>query len=185
MAALRRSHPRLGPQGQPQGRRPGQPAPRPTPWNAAYEEAASTANRNYLLAGQNLDLAQQRTESTYGLNNSDYMANPYSRAALLQQSYLAANRGTLNTAGNQIYAGSTTNRLNENRNRLSQGRDALEKSYLDTLGEINAKRSEAAAQKDTEISAAKQRQIEAAEKAPLEPEAAPAGRRNRNRRRRR
>lgn len=130
----------------PLGQAPAPRRPSPTPWDSSYEQAVSGAQRNYLNTTANLNLAEQTAQQDYGLapGFNDYQSNPYSRAAALEQSYKTANRATITTAGNQLYAGSTSNALNANRSTYGAGRDALEKSYRDALGEINQGRTKAA-----------------------------------------
>lgn len=56
-------------------------------------------------------------------------ANPYSSAALLVREREAAQRGSLQTAGNSLYAGSTLNASREIGQRYDEGRKKLEQSY--------------------------------------------------------
>lgn len=55
--------------------------------------------------------------------------NPYSSAAQLARERDAAQRGTLNAAGNSLHAGSTLNATRETAQRYDEGRKALEQSY--------------------------------------------------------
>lgn len=79
------------------------------PWDSQAErESAELGNeaadtRTSLAA----DYERFQRESGFGLGEGD----PYSEAAKLKEQRDNARRGTLNTAGNQIYAGSTVNRL--------------------------------------------------------------------------
>lgn len=156
------------------GASPAPAGPAPTPWDSRYEQTVSGANRSYLNANVNFDLAEQGAKQDFGLDPgfNDYQSNPYSRAALLQQSYLNANRGTMNSAGLQLYSGSTSNRLSANRSANAQGRDQLAKAYRDALGEISTGRAKAAEAKAEATQQAYWDRIEAAEGS--EPEAAAA-----------
>jgi hypothetical protein len=114
---------------------PASPAPvpqgAPTPWDLAASQSEANAQRNYgnTLAqiGSNWALTQQE----YGLEGpyADAANNPYSKATLLQRSYDNARRGTTNSAGNQLYAGSTVNAQNANTFSYNEGYDALQKGY--------------------------------------------------------
>ncbi len=100
------------------------------PWDiaAANDEADAQRRLSNTLSG--LDAGWIGTENEYGLapGFNNYASNPYSRAALLQRSYDDARRGTLNSAGNQLYAGSYINAENTNTHDFSLGRDELEKA---------------------------------------------------------
>jgi len=156
---------------------PGASGPAPTPWNTKAEQIVAGARRSYLNELGNYDLAEQTAKQEFGLDPgfNDYKSNPYSRAALLEQSYQNANRGTINSAGLQLYSGSTSNALAGNRSVYGQSRDELEKAYRDALGEISAGRAKAAQEKAEREQEAEWERIAAAEAAPLEPEAAPGG----------
>lgn len=55
--------------------------------------------------------------------------NPYSEAAQLKAQYAANKRGITNTAGNQIYAGSTLNKQSAARSQFDTGQKRLEDTY--------------------------------------------------------
>jgi len=154
---------------------PGGIAPAPTPWNSRYEQTVSGARRKYLNAEGNLDLSEAQAKQEFGLDPgfNDYQSNPNSRAALLEQTYLNHNRGIMNSAGLQLYSGSTSNRLGNNRSAYGANRDQLASTYRDALGEIGAKRTQAAEEKAEAEQGAEWDRIGDAEKAPLDPEAAP------------
>jgi hypothetical protein len=115
------------------------------PWDTRYEEEVGGARKKYLDTTTNLDYAQTGIEQDYGLAPAynDYQSNPYSRAALLESQYQKANRGTLNSAGYQLYSGSAGNHLAANRSGYDINRDQLEKTYQAALAENTAKRTEA------------------------------------------
>jgi hypothetical protein len=149
----------------------------PTPWNLKAEQIVSGAQKSYLNSSANFDLSEQQAKQDFGLDPgfNDYQSNPYSRAALLEQSYKTANRGTMNSAGLQLYSGSTTNRLGANRATYSANRDQLAKTYRDALGEISAGRTKAAEEKAEREQGAEFERIAAAEEVEPEALAAPAG----------
>lgn len=158
------------------GSTPGAPvAPPPTPWSSRYEQAVSGARRKYLNAEGNLDLSEAQAKQDFGLDPgfNDYQSNPNSRAALLEQTYLQHNRGITNSAGLQLYSGSTSNRLGANRMSYGANRDQLASAYRDALGEISSNRTRAAEEKAETEQQAEWDRVGEAEKAPLDPEAAP------------
>src|ERR1044072_4070193 len=152
------------------------PTAAPTPWSSKYEQTVAGANKRYLDATNDFDLAEQTAKQDYGLDPgfNDYKSNPYSRAALLEQSYQTANRGTMNSAGLQLYSGSTSNRLNANRATNAINRDSLAKSYRDALQEISTGRTKAAEDKAREEQEAYWDRIAEAEANEPEAAAAPA-----------
>ena len=160
----------------PGGAAPNPAAPTPTPWNTKAEQIVAGANKKYLDSSGNFDLQEQQAKQDFGLDPgfNDYKSNPNSRAALLEQTYLTANRGTMNSAGLQLYSGSTSNRLGGNRANYSANRDQLAKSYRDALGEIGAGRLKAAEEKAEAEREAEWERIAAAEGVEPEAEAAPA-----------
>lgn len=148
----------------------------PMPWDLAASQGENNAQRNYgnTLAqiGSNWALTQQE----YGLEGpyADASSNPYSKAALLQRSYDNARRGTTNSAGLQLYAGSTVNAQNANTFHYNEGYDSLQKGFARAGAEkISA---EQAAQERLQSAAeeANWRRIEAGLQAEPEAAAAPA-----------
>lgn len=155
---------------------PSTPAgPAATPWDARYEQAVAGGNKKYLNASGNLDLAEQAAKQDYGLDPgyNDYKVNPNSRAALLEEKFQQGNRGVVNSAGLNLYSGSTSNRLANNRTVNAQNRDTLAKSYREALGGISAERTKAAEEKAETEQGAYWDRIGKAEEAPLDPSTAP------------
>lgn len=148
------------------------------PWNAKYEETVSGAKKKYLNTSGNLDLAETAAKQDYGLDPgyNDYKVNPNSRAALLEEKFQQGNRGVANSAGLNLYSGSTSNRLFNNRTANAQNRDALAKSYRESLGGISSERTKAKEEKDETERGAYWDWIGEGEKAPLDPGTAPEGR---------
>ncbi|HET7455398.1 MAG TPA: hypothetical protein VFJ76_07755 [Solirubrobacterales bacterium] len=101
------------------------------PWDvqAANQEAGALTKRNNALAGLSSNWAH--TQQEYGLEGpwADASSNPYSRAALLQRSYDSARRGTTNSAGHKLYAGSFINAQNQNTHQFDVGRNELQNAY--------------------------------------------------------
>lgn len=163
---------------QPNQPKPGTPAATPLPWDSNYELAVGNAHNKYNSALINAGYAQTAAQQEYGLDPgfNDYKANPYSRAALLEQSYLKANRGSITSyaAQGQLYAGSLSNALGANRSAYGQSRDSLEKAYRDALHEIDERRTNARNEMNDEIAQAGWDRVTAASGADLEPETSPA-----------
>jgi len=145
------------------------------PWSSKYEETVSGAKKKYLNTSGNLDLAETATKQDYGLDPgyNDYKVNPNSRAALLEEKFQQGNRGVVNSAGLNLYSGSTSNRLFNNRTANAQNRDALAKSYRESLGGISSERTKAKEEKDETERGAYWDWIGEGEKAPLDPSTAP------------
>lgn len=149
----------------------------PAPWDSQYELSAAGARQKYANTVNNLGLKKTATEQDFGLGNgyNDYQSNPYSRAALLEQTYQKANRGTGNSyaASGQLYAGSLSTALDANRQAEAQSHDSLEKEYRNALQSI---RDEEVAAKNAEIGElgeAGWNRLERADSAPLDSSTAP------------
>lgn len=131
------------PQAPPQ---PGGAAPGPLmPWDvaAANSEAAALTKRSNTLSG--LQSNWLRTQQDFGLEGpwGDPASNPYSRSALLQRSYNDAKRGTTNSAGRRLYAGSFINNQNQNTHQFNLGRDELQKGYAEAQAQNQAEQMRA------------------------------------------
>lgn len=167
---------------QPNAPKPGTPGATPLPWDSNYELAVGGARNKYNSALINAGYAQTAAQQEYGLDPgfNDYKANPYSRAALLEQSYLKANRGsnTSYAAQGQLYAGSLSNALDANRSAYGQSRDSLEKAYRDALHEIDERRTNARNEMNDEIAQAGWDRVTSASGADLEPETSPEGKKS-------
>jgi len=98
------------------------------PWDsqATMETAGAYRNAEDKLAGLrgNWDAEQRSIGIGQGYEN-----NPYSQASLLQRQREIGLRGTLNGAGNQLYAGSTVNRLGSVEHGYSEGYAHLNERY--------------------------------------------------------
>lgn len=167
----------VGVKGQP-GAAPAAPAATPTPWDPAYETSVAGANRTYGNALAGLAYQKQAAQQEYGLDQgfNDYQTNPYSRAALLEQKFKQANRGTSTSyaARGQLYAGSSQNALSYNREGYGQERDSLEKTYRSALQGIGAEGLSAGDERNERIADATWERINQAAGAPLDPSTSPA-----------
>lgn len=143
------------------------------PWDvaAANSEADAVQGRNNALTG--LGSGWLRKQQEYGLEGpwADYASNPYSRASLLQRSYDNAKRGSLNTAGNQLYAGSYVNAQNSNTHNFNLGHDELQKAYDSDYAQYQGGRQAAEDQYRSELAQAGWDRVNAG--LSMEPEPAP------------
>ena len=111
-----------------------QPQPQPsyqTPYSASADTSIAGLNQNYGDTNANIDYQQQQAKQQYGLDPgyNDPSTNPYSKAALLENSYHNAQQGNTNNYASrgQLYSGALTNAQNtasgsylQNRNTLQQ-----------------------------------------------------------------
>ena len=145
------------------------------PWDvgAANSEAGALNKRNNAMVG--LQGSWLRTQQEFGLEGSwaDYASNPYSRAALLQRSYDSARRGTTNSAGHNLYAGSFLSAQSQNTHQFDLGRDELQKGYAQSQAEYVANRQRAEDEYNESIAQAGWDRVNAGLQA--EPEPMPAG----------
>jgi hypothetical protein len=145
------------------------------PWDvgAANSEAGALNKRNNAMAG--LQSNWLRTQQEFGLEGpwADYASNPYSRAALLQRSYDSAKRGTTNSAGHNLYAGSFINAQNQNTHQFDLGRDELQKGYAQSQAEYIANQQRAEDEYNESLAQAGWDRVNAGLQA--EPEPMPAG----------
>jgi hypothetical protein len=145
------------------------------PWDVAAANSEAVAGKRLANSVTGLDAGWLATEQDYGLDPGfdDAASNPYSRATLLQRSYDNAKRGTLNSAGNQLYAGSYINHQNQNTFQFNKGRDELQKSYAAAHAQYIQERQEAQDDFNEEIGQAGWNRINAGLDA--EPEPMPVG----------
>lgn len=150
---------------------------KPTPWDAQYESSVSNSNTKYNNALISLGLKKTALQQDYGIDPgfNDYKANPYSRAALLEQSYRRANRASANSlaSAGQLYSGASQNAESYNREDNARSRDELERLYRSALQQNSDEVLAAGDQRSGEISDAGWKRVEAAQNAPLEPVAPP------------
>lgn len=146
----------------------------PRPWDAAYLSSENTANTKYNNSILGLDAKKLGVEQDYGLDAgfNDYKANPYSRAALLEQTYQRANRAAGNSlaAAGQLYSGASQNAETYNREHNGQERNALESLYRQSLQQNSDERTAALNEREAEKNAALWKSIELASNADLNTE---------------
>lgn len=166
-------HPRAG------APRPGGPTqpqgPPPTPWDsiASLEDAGATRKANDTTA----DLASDRDlkERYYGLGSGydNPASNPWSQAALLKAQSERARAGTLNSAGNASYSGSTLNHLGAVDRQTAIALNDLKERREGDLAAIDRQGQDNAQELDEGRTQAQIGAVERFEEQPLEP--APAG----------
>jgi hypothetical protein len=150
------------------------------PWDvaAANSEAGALNRRNTTLTG--LDSGWLRSQQDFGLEGpwADAASNPYSRSALLQRSYDSAKRGTTNSAGHNLYAGSFVNAQNQNTHQFNLGRDELQRAYDEARARNLSERQQAMDRYNEEIAQAGWDRVNAGlgeEPEPMPGPGAPAG----------
>lgn len=123
--------------------------PPPPPPTAQAQPLDPVADQRRILIQQQLgntqaDINQQEQDvkRQYGLDDP---TDPFSRAALLRQSYQNRVRGTTNSyaANGQLYAGSEQNAQNSNATNFTQGQDALRKAQDGQIANLERQRTQA------------------------------------------
>lgn len=148
--------------------------PDPTlPFNAEYDATVAGATRNRDIALQNNAYARQQAQSAYGFDNP--LANPYSKAALLQRSFDQFNQGTVNSsaAAGQLYAGSTQNALDAGMYDFGQQWNAGQTEYQNSLRDLTNLDLQANSEYADTVQQAEAKRLEAALAEGIDPGAAP------------
>lgn len=145
----------------------------PPPWDSRFESTVGNARAAHQRTSRGLDRSKRAVEQDYGLapGYNDYQANPFSRAALLQDAFKRGNRAITGSAGYQLYSGSTGNKLASNRRDYGQQRHELESEYQRELREIAERRAESREQREEDITDATYDRNVAAEETDLDPDA--------------
>jgi hypothetical protein len=145
------------------------------PWDVGAANDEALAGKKYANAASTLDSSWLRTQQDYGLEGpwADVASNPYSRAAAFQRSYDNARRGTTNSAGRNLYAGSYINAQNQNTRQMNIGRDDLQKSYAQANAQHVAEKQEAQNRYQEELNQAAWERVNAG--LGSEPEPMPTG----------
>jgi hypothetical protein len=122
------------------------------PLDPAEIAAGVSANRNLALgqAGATYQLGQLQQEYGYGETGA---ANPYSRAALLQESFQRSKLGTTNNyaAGGQLYSGAYGRAQGENQRQYSIGENANRRAYDQAVYGVNYGQAQNAATYGTDM----------------------------------
>ena len=102
--------------------------------------AALQSRRDNTLTG--LDSQKRELGISYGLGQfgGDATSNPYSRAAMLQQSYNRSQRASLNqmAGAGQLYSGAMSNARAANMGQYGQQTDALQRDFDAREGQIRS-----------------------------------------------
>lgn len=114
---------------------PGLGAPAPMPWDSTAQREASRLGNEAADTRAGLGGEFSRVENELGFGSG--ADNPYSQAAALKQQHEANRRGITNTAGNQLYAGSTVNKQSAARSQYDTGEKRLEDSYAEAQAAYN------------------------------------------------
>lgn len=121
---------------------PPAPPPQAQPVDPAAEQRKILIQQQ--LGDTNASIDQQETDlkRQYGLDDP---TDPFSRAALLKQSYQNRVRGTGNSyaAQGQLYSGAIQNAQNANATNYQQGTDALRKAQDAQIGNLERQRAAA------------------------------------------
>lgn len=143
------------------------------PFNAEYDTTVSGAARNRDIALQNNAYERQRAQNSYGFDNP--LANPYSKAALLQRSFDQFNRGTVNSAAasGQLYSGATQTDLNAGMFDFGQQYNAAQTEYQDTLRSLTDKDLAANTEYSDTVQGAEAKRLADALAEGIDPNAAP------------
>jgi hypothetical protein len=144
-----------GQTGRPGRGRGGLNAPPPAPWDARAEREATETGLEHEEAGTDLAAKRRSEQEQSGLGPAG-ADNPYSDAAMLKRQREAGSRGQLNTAGNQLYAGSTLNAQDQIASTYDQGFNAL--TAADAAGQAAYERGKNTANKGYELGLAKIRE---------------------------
>lgn len=115
------------------------PAPKPPtqPLHPDVVNAQITANRNVGLGDLNATWQQANLDSEYGFGAGG-AASPYSKAALLQESFNRSRLGTTNSYASQgqLHSGAYGRAQNENQRNYDIGFDELRRAYDRMSGDI-------------------------------------------------
>jgi hypothetical protein len=107
---------------------PGPSTPSAPPPDPTYEAYRASAGRNISVGNAEAAYQHANISNEYGIGDS---SNPFSRAAMLQESYNRSKLGTTNSlaAQGQLYSGAMINAQNENQHQYSIQNDALQRAY--------------------------------------------------------
>jgi len=154
------------------------------PWDLAYQNAVNAANTRF--QNQQLDYGTRRTlaEQDFGLGAyADAAVNPYSRAALLRQSYDQSVKGTRNRAGRQIFSGSYELAQRGNERNYAKASDQLRREYESAMADITREEVDDRGQAERDIEGAGFSLLGREAKEEIEPQPVPPGGRKRRQRR--
>lgn len=121
--------------------------PAPIPEDPAAQTIQANAQRQYDFTTGGLTQEKLNTEQQYGVSAgyNDFLANPYSQAAMLAQSYQRNQANTFNNyAGSgQLYAGSLGNAQSYDRGQYGAANNSMLTAYQQALTDIAQRRGQA------------------------------------------
>lgn len=147
------------------------------PWDAGAEASSSAAllNRENTLAGVRGDRLYQQEQGGLG----EFANNPYSQAAALKQQRDNANKANLNSAGLQLYSGSTINHARGISAAYDRGRQRLEAEEAQAREQAKQREQDAQLSYQDSVAQATEGALDRAAAEPLAPEAPGRPRRRR------
>jgi len=148
---------------------PAAQAPAAQPWDAQAERESGAAGRKFGDTYADITGGWNAREEWYGYGET---SNPYSQAALLSHRHDVDNRTVLNSANNQLYAGSTVNRHQAADRRFSIDSEALKAAFEAERAKKDRELQQAEHEYGDEIAGIREGPILRAEE--LEPAPAPA-----------
>ncbi len=147
-------------------------APAVKPWDAQAEEQWGAGEQSYNDRLAELEGGWQSREEWYGLGATK---NPYSQAALLERRHEIARRGNLNSAGNQLYAGSLVNAMAGADRNYNEGFESLRAAYAAEQEQNERQKEQARHEREAEEGATNREAIERAEEVEPPPTPGPEG----------
>lgn len=146
-------------------------APAPAPWDSGAGGLASAAlrNRENALAGIRGDFRYQQQQ--FGLGSGG--ETPYSQAAALKRQRKIGNKSNLNSAGLQLYSGSTINRARGVASAYDRGRQRLEADYARVQERTKQREAQARGEYGDALAEAREGALDRAAEQSPEPEPLP------------
>lgn len=101
----------------------------PMPWDSTAQRESGELGNEAADTRASLAAGYAKAQSELGFGSG--ASNPYSRSAENKDTLASNQRGITNTAGNQLYAGSTLNKQSGARSDYDKNQKALEDSYAE------------------------------------------------------
>jgi hypothetical protein len=115
-------------------------------FNEGYLNQVGNLEERNRMAQSGFDDQERQLGINYGMGQfgGDAASNPYSRAAMLQQSYNRSQRASLNqmAGAGQLYSGAMSNARAANMGQYGQQTDALQKDFDARTNQIGAGRAQ-------------------------------------------
>lgn len=105
------------------------------PWDSTAQRESAELGNEAADTRANLAAKSQRAQSELGFGSG--ADNPYSKSAENKDLLASNQRGITNTAGNQLYAGSTVNKQSGARSSYDKTQKSLEDSYAEEQAAYN------------------------------------------------